>query len=83
MQRRPDALGGGFTTKGLQDPLYKLLPPFGGQQIKRTIEGVGSVNKGYSETKTGRVRFPIEKNLTNFLQGGVFGQYAVPEAKEF
>ena len=75
--------GGALLTKGLQDPLYKLLPPFGGQQIKRTIEGVGSVNKGYSETKTGRVRFPIEKNLTNFLQGGVFGQYAVPEAKEF
>ena len=51
LQRRPDALGGGFTTKGLQDPLYKLLPPFGGQQIKRTIEGVDQLIKAILKLK--------------------------------
>jgi len=80
----PFRFGGGLVaTRGLQDPLYKLAPPFGGQQAKRTKEGLGAVKKGYSETKGGRVRFSIDKTLFNTLKAGVFGQYSTPEAREY
>jgi len=80
----PTRFGSGLlAASSLQDPLTKLVPPFGGQQIKRTIEGLTSVNKGYSESQSGRVRFPVEKNLRNTIQAGAFGQYAIPEARKY
>jgi hypothetical protein len=71
----PGVLGG-----GIQDPLYKLIPPFAGQQIKRSIEGITTSVKGYSETPSGRVRFPVENNPVRTTQRAIFGQYSTPEA---
>lgn len=80
----PTRFGSGLlASKGLTDPLYKIIPPYGGAQIKKTIEGLGTINKGYSESKTGRVRFPVDKNLINTVQAGAFGQYSVPEARAY
>lgn len=80
----PTRYGSGLlAVKGLQDPLFKVLPPFGGQQIKRTLEGVDAYAQGYSETGSGKIRFPIKQDARNLAQSAVFGQYAVPEAQEY
>lgn len=80
----PTRYGSGLlAVKGLQDPLFKVIPTYGGQQIKRTIEGVGVTEKGYSESKTGRVRFPVEDSFWKNLQRAIFGQYSTSEAQEY
>ena len=80
----PTRFGSGLlVTKGLQDPLYKVLPPFGGQQVKRTIEGVGTVNKGYSESATGKVQYPIEKTPGKYVKSAIFGKSSLPEAQDY
>lgn len=80
----PTRFGSGLLAmKGLQDPLFKVLPPFGGQQLERTLQGVDAVNKGASESQSGRVQYPIEQTPGNYLQAGVFGKYSTPEAKDY
>jgi hypothetical protein len=80
----PTRFGSGLLVmKGLQDPLYKLLPPFGGQQIQRTRQGLQSYIKGASETAKGQVRFPVKKTGLNAVKSAVFGQYSTPEAREY
>lgn len=80
----PTRFGSGLlASKGLSDPLFKIIPPYGGAQIKKTLQGLGSVAKGYSESASGKVRFPVKKNLANILQAGAFGQYATPEARQY
>lgn len=73
----------GLIARGVQDPLYKLIPSFGGMQIKRMKEGIGSWKKGYSESSKGQVQFPIEKNAKNLLRSATFGKYSTPEAQEY
>jgi len=75
--------GGALLTKGIQDPLYKLVPPFGGGQIKKTISGGKAYIEGVSKTKAGRVRFPIAKTTGNLIRSILFGQYSTPEAKQY
>lgn len=80
----PTKYGSGLlSVKGLQDPLYKIVPSYGGQQIKRTLEGLRSNIQGYSETPSGRVRFPIQKTPGNFVKSAMFGQYSTPEARAY
>ena len=80
----PTRYGTGLVAvKGMQDPLYKVVPPFGGQQIKRTIEGVKSVIKGYSEGANGQVKFPIDKNPINVVKSGIFGPNATQEGTDY
>lgn len=80
----PTRFGSGLlVTKGLQDPLFKILPPFGGQQIKRTIEGIKTTQKGYSDSATGRVRFPVETDPLRNIQRAAFGEYSTPAARNY
>jgi hypothetical protein len=79
----PTRFGSGLLiAKGLQDPLYKLIPPFGGAQAKKTIEGLTSFNKGAVE-KNGEMRFPVEKTPGNLAKSALFGQYSTNEAREY
>jgi hypothetical protein len=79
----PTRFGEGLMlTKGLQDPLYKLIPPFGGAQAKKTIEGLTSFSKGMVEKK-GEMRFPVAKTPTNLAKSALFGQYSTDEAREY
>jgi transcriptional regulator with XRE-family HTH domain len=57
--------------------------PAAGLQIKKSIEGVGAVAKGYSEDKGGNVQYPIDQTVPNFLRGAAFGKYSTPEAREY
>lgn len=80
----PTRFGGGLlAAKALQDPLYSLLPSYGGKQIKKTIDGIKAYNRGYSETKSGAVRFPIENDATNQIKTGLFGEYGAKEARDY
>lgn len=80
----PTRFGSGLlAAKGLQDPLFNILPSFGGQQLKRTLQGVDTVAQGYSETPSGRVRFPVDQSVGNYLKAAVFGQYSLPEARKY
>lgn len=82
-QGNPVRQGSGIlAVEGLKDPLYKIIPPFGGAQLKKTIEGVQTLAKGY-EGKENAVKYPVEKNTSNIIKGTVFGKSALPETREY
>lgn len=65
----------------IQKTLPAVTIPWG-TQGKKTLEGLDTVGKGYSETDSGNIRFGVEQSGSNALQAGVFGQYALDEAKQ-
>ncbi len=73
--------------KGLQDPLYKLALPFGGSQLKKTIEAQRALNKGgvYGKTKEGEeyLKYPVEQTTGSKIKGALFGTGAFPETREY
>ena len=69
--------------KEVLKPATFLVPPFGGSQLKKTIEGVSAFNRGAGVSPTGRVRYPIEQTTGNRIKTGLFGQYSIPEAKNY
>lgn len=80
----PTRFGSGLlATKGLKDPLYKVLPGFGGAQIKKTKEGLESYLRGNAEDKGGNKTFDIQKTPENLIKSSLFGQYATNDAKSY
>lgn len=74
--------------KEVSKPLYYLLPPFGGAQAKKTIEGIGTVANGgsYGIDSKGEetLQFPVENaNLKDYLKAALFGKYSLDNAKEY
>jgi murein DD-endopeptidase MepM/ murein hydrolase activator NlpD len=57
--------------------------PFGGSQVRKTLEGVDAYSKGMSVTKAGTPRYDIEQKPVNLLRTSLFGQYSVPEARQY
>lgn len=74
--------------KELSKPLYYLLPPFGGAQIKKSVEGISTVANGgsYGLDNKGNetLQIPVEdKSVKKYVKAGLFGKYALPEAKNY
>ncbi len=74
--------------KEVTKPAYYLLPPFGGGQLKKTVEGIKAVIDGgsYGIDKDGNknLQFPVEdKSATSYIKAGLFGKYALPKAKSY
>lgn len=74
--------------KEVSKPLYYILPPFGGGQIKKSIEGIQTVKEGgsYGIDNKGQkiLKFPVENaSVSDYIKAGVFGKYALPLAKEY
>lgn len=72
----------------MSKPLYYLVPPFGGAQAKKTIEGISTVANGgsYGIDSKGKetLNFPVENaELGTYLKAGIFGKYSLPEAKYY
>ena len=72
----------------LEKPFYYLLPPFGGGQGKKLVEGVRAVMQGgvYGLNNEGEkiLRFPIEdQSIGTYIQAGLFGPYALPTGQEY
>ena len=76
------------TFKGMLDDTvpYYLLPT-GYGQLKKTVQGLGMFSDDHpvagSYTDSGNLRFPVDDNLKNRVQAGVFGQYASKNAQTY
>lgn len=64
-------------------PGYKALLPFGGNQIKKTIEGLQTVSKGKDTTPTGKLRYRTADDLEEYVRAALFGKNALPEAQKY
>lgn len=72
----------------ISKPASYLLLPFGGGQVRKTVEGVGTIlaEGSYGVDSEGKetLKFPVEKaNLGTYMKAGIFGKYALPEAKSY
>lgn len=80
----PTRFGTGLLVKkGLEDPLFKLVTPFGGMQIKKTYQGISAWLRGGMEDKSGKELYEIDRSLPNLLRVGLFGAYSLPAAREY
>lgn len=64
-------------------PLAYLAAPFGGGQVKKTIEGMIDYSRGYSLTPAGMERYSIHPDFANFMRGFMFGKNAFPESVDY
>lgn len=68
-------------------PISYLAFPFGGGQVKKAVEGIGTVAKGgsYGIDSEGRetLQFPAEKTAGNYIKSSVFGKYSLPKAQDY
>lgn len=73
--------------KELLWPAAYLALPFGAGQLKKTVQGLGAVNKGgeYGKTAKGEkyLKFPIKQSVGNKIKAGIFGKSALPETEEY
>jgi hypothetical protein len=79
--------------RAIQKPISSFVLPFGGQQVRKTIEGaqalglVPKLTKDGFETqqaatnKKGKLITPTERNLESVAKGLLFGKYAIPNVK--
>lgn len=79
----PTRFGSGLLIKGVQDPLFKVLPSFGGGQLKKTIQGTKAFIKGKVENKAGKKQFDIPKTPDNLVRSVLFGKYSSPQATTY
>lgn len=73
----------------LMKPLYYLLLPAGGGQIKKTIGGVTALDKEdpgvYGKNNKGEeyLKYPIEKSPANITRGALMGPSSFPETVDY
>lgn len=80
----PTRYGSGLlSTKALTDPLFKIFPPFGGSQLKKTIQGVSAVSAGKSTNVSGDWQYKIAPTGANFLRASLFGKSGTPESQAY
>lgn len=79
----PVRQGSGLLAAGaLTDPLFKLAPPYGGAQIKKTIDGAKTLMQGYAGEKD-KVQYPVKQNAENIIKGLLFGKSGIPETRKY
>lgn len=68
-------------------PVYFVLPPVGGGQAKKTIEGIDALLSGgsYSTQKDGgeKLQYPVGGNLMEDLKVLTFGKSSLPQAQQY
>jgi hypothetical protein len=73
--------------KEMLNPLYYLIMPVGGGQIKKTVEGLSMFSDDHpvagSYTDSGALRFPVEDNFGSKLKAALFGQWANKNARDY
>lgn len=79
----PSRFGTGVVVKGLADPFYKLILPFGGGQLKKTVQGIQSMLEGQVKDKNNNLSFDTTRTVENVVKAFLFGKNATPEAKKF
>jgi len=80
----PTRFGSGFLmSQAFTDPLFKGILPYGGGQIKKTLQGIAAVNQGESTTAAGATQYPVEQTPFNLFRAATMGKYALPEAQKY
>lgn len=80
----PGRFGGGLISiNGFNDPLGRIIPPFGGVQVERTIGGIESMLKGQVTDSKGQLSFKTTPTFTNVLQATLFGKNATSDAQAY
>ncbi len=67
---------------GLADPLYRLLPPFGGVQLKKTKEAIESMLSGQVKTAAGKLSMKAPTDPVSVVQAVLFGKSSTLEAQQ-
>lgn len=72
-------------TKELSKPLFYVALPFGGGQLKKTIEGASMYTRDVagSYTSSGSLRFTADKDFLSVTKNVLFGQYSSKNALEY
>jgi hypothetical protein len=60
---------------------FMLIP--GGNQIKKTVQGISTVSQGKSTTATGKTRYKVAKTPANFVRAGLLGVGGLPENQAY
>lgn len=80
----PGRFGGGLLAmKGVSDPLYKVLFPFAGGQIKKTKEGIEAMISGDVKSADGKLLYKTDKTLKTVIQAVLFGKNGTSESQMF
>lgn len=96
-ERNPQRFGTGLVAaNGISDPLFKVLPSFGGNQLKKSLGGLeimkngGSYKDGKGVTnafpfmgETKELKFPVEMSNEDKVKMSLFGPYATDNAREY
>ena len=71
----------------LSKPVFYILPPFGGGQLKKTVEGVATFVKGgnYGVNAQGQetLKYPVEQTPGNFVKSALFGKWSTKGAVDY
>jgi hypothetical protein len=91
----PTRFGSGLVVeKGLQDPLFKMALPFGGNQLKKTITGGESVvrggaykenilSAGYKLLDKNELKFKVNRNFPDTARALMFGPTATSGGQDY
>jgi hypothetical protein len=96
----PTRFGSGLVSQqALTDPVFKLAPSWGGNQLKKTYDSLkstqvipnlnpfsgefGQKQEISGAIKDDKLRFPIERIPSNMIKGALFGNYATDEGKQY
>lgn len=73
--------------KELENPMYYLLPPMAGGQLRKTVQGlgmfIGDKPTAGSYTDDGALRYTVDANFGNVFQAALFGQWANKNAQQY
>lgn len=81
----PTRYGTGIlVAKGVQNPLFRVVPPFGGAQIEKTYKGLKSIGlEGVYTNDGSKLRYPVSLDATNIIKGLMFGPSGFREARPY
>lgn len=71
---------GVLAVTALKEPWYYVLPPGGGQQIKRTLDAADALGKG--TVTAGRKEIPFKQTPVTQVQALAFGKGSIPEVRD-
>lgn len=66
---------------GLADPLYRLLPPFGGAQVKKTKDAIAAMLSGEVRGANGKLSMKTPTDAVSVVQAVLFGKNATLDAQ--
>ena len=78
------AAGKSTLSKEAQKPVYYLIPPFGGNQLRKTLQGAGAIeDEGIYSPDGTKLKYPVGTDPTNAAKGLVFGAGGFRETRDF